>query len=298
MNELSALRTEQVNPDTTELDTLSPLEIARLMNREDATVARAVEQELPLISRVMEAAAAALRQGGRVFYVGTGSSGRLGVLDAAELPPTFGTDPDRYIGLIAGGDEALRDAQPDLEDRPEAGAALLAGHRVEARDLVIGLTASGRTPFVRGALQHAKEQGARTALVCCNKGAAISPLVEIAVEIEVGPEVLSGSTRLKAGTAQKMALNIISTGAMVLTGHVYKNLMVSLRAGNAKLRDRAVRIIAEAAGVAAPAAEAAYLAAGGDPRAAIVHLLTGMAVGEAHLRLAANQGSIRAALRD
>ncbi|TMW71233.1 N-acetylmuramic acid 6-phosphate etherase [Alteribacter natronophilus] len=292
---LEHLHTEKRNPNTMDIDTVSSLEICRMMNREDLTVADAVTGVLPDIARLINTGAASLRKKGRIFYAGSGSSGRLGVMDASEIPPTFSIEHGQFNGIIAGGDEALRDAAPLFEDDELAGRKALIPHRIAEHDLVIGLTASGRTPFVRGALLYAQKQGAATALICCNKGAELSPLADIAVEIDTGPEAITGSTRLKAGTAQKMVLNMFSTGTMIRMGKVYSNLMVSLNPTNEKLVARAVRIIQEATGVPLPEAEKAFEKTA-DPQTAIVHLLTGATPEEAKQALRAHEGNIRKAV--
>ena len=212
---LDKMTTETRNPDTMELDRMSPLEVVTAMNREDAKVPAAIAPVLPQIANVVEWAIASLEAGGRVFYIGAGTSGRLGVLDAAECPPTFGVAPDRMVGLIAGGDQAFLKAVEGAEDSREMGREDLVKNGLESRDLVIGIAASGRTPYVLGALAYAKEVGCRTAAVSCNAGSEIGKAAGLAVEVVVGPEVLTGSTRLKAGTAQKLVLNMISTASMV-----------------------------------------------------------------------------------
>jgi N-acetylmuramic acid 6-phosphate etherase len=248
-DDLSSLSTESPNPRTRQLDQLSTLELVQLMNEEDALVAGAVRQALPQIAAAIDAIAARLGRGGRLVYLGAGTSGRLGVLDASECPPTFSVSPDLVIGLIAGGDSALRRSVEAAEDDPHAGAADLQAHHLTEADCVVGLTASGRTPYVLGALDYARSLGALTIGVACNRPAAITEHAQISILAAVGPEVLSGSTRLKSGTAQKMILNLLSTGVMVRLGKTYGNLMVDLRPTNAKLRLRARRLLVQAAGV-------------------------------------------------
>ncbi|MDF2788081.1 MAG: murQ1 [Neobacillus sp.] len=294
--ELSNLTTEQINHKTTSIDTLSSLDIARLMNEEDELVARALKDVLPMIAQLVDAAVPVINGNGRVFYVGTGSSGRLGVLDASEIPPTFNLFPNQFIGIIAGGDEALRNSKPAIEDSESQGAAALEAYSITSNDLVIGLTASGRTPFVKGAIMYAASKQAFTGLICCNKAAAISPLVNVAVEIETGPEVIAGSTRLKAGTAQKMALNMFSTATMIKVGKVYQNLMVDLRVSNHKLRDRAIRIIQEATGSTLEEAARAFEASNEQVKPAIIHLLTNSPVEKISERLDYHNGNVRAVL--
>lgn len=223
--DLSHMTTETRNPSTMELDTMTPLEVVTAMNNEDAKVPAAIRPVLPQIAQVAERAIAAIEAGGRVFYMGAGTSGRLGVLDAAECPPTFGVSDDVIIGLIAGGDKAFLKAVEGAEDSRELGRQDLETRGLTPNDLVIGIAASGRTPYVLGALDYAREVGCHTAAISCNAGCAIGKAAEIAVEVVVGPEVLTGSTRLKAGTAQKLILNMISTATMVGVGKAYQNLM-------------------------------------------------------------------------
>ncbi|HZU12430.1 MAG TPA: N-acetylmuramic acid 6-phosphate etherase [Chloroflexota bacterium] len=293
---LGDLATEAVNPETAAIDSLNALGIVRLMNEQDARIAKAVRAELPSIARAVEGIATRLRAGGHLIYVGAGTSGRLGVLDAAECPPTFGTDPSLVQAVIAGGERALTHAIEELEDRPEEGRRALAAIGLTPRDAVVGIAASGRTPFVIGALEYARETGALTVAVTCNRGSTLASRAEIAIEPVVGPEVIAGSTRLKAGTAEKMVLNMLSTGAMVLLGKTYGNLMVDLRASNAKLRDRAVRIVAAVTGLPPEEAARQLADAGGDAKTAIVAVLAGVTPEEARRRLHAVEGRVREAL--
>lgn len=295
---LKKLTTEQMNEKSTSIDLLSSLEIAQLMNKEDEMVAKAIKKEIPMIAKLIDAAVTAIQRNGRVFYIGTGSSGRLGVLDASELPPTFNLDLQQFIGIIAGGDEALRKSKPAVEDSESEGEAALKAYSITSNDLVIGLTASGRTPFVKGALRYAAANQAYTGLISCNKNAEISPLVQVAVEIETGPEVIAGSTRLKAGTAQKMALNIFSTATMIRVGKVYKNLMVDLSVSNEKLRDRAIRIVQEATGVTFEEAAAAFATSNEQVKTAIVQLLTGASIDDIDRKLVKHKGKVRAVLAE
>jgi N-acetylmuramic acid 6-phosphate etherase len=294
--ELGALTTEQVSPRTTEIDRMTPLEIVQAMNAEDATVPVAVERELPQIARAIEEIAARLRRGGRLIYAGAGTSGRLGVLDASECPPTFNTPPELVVGLIAGGEYALTHAVEAVEDREEAGRADVAGVNIGEADAVVGIAASGRTPYVLGAVKAAKERGALTLGLTCNDGSMLGDLVDILIAPVVGPEVIAGSTRLKAGTAQKLVLNMLSTGSMVLLGKTFGNLMVDLRPSNAKLRQRSVRIVGLATGL--PETEAASLlrASGDETKTAIVAGLAGVEPEEARRRLEAAGGIVRAAI--
>lgn len=296
--DLSILGTEAVNPDTRQLDSSDALTIVGLMNDADAQVAHAVREALPQIAEAAEAAATSLAGSGRLIYVGAGTSGRLGVLDAAECPPTFDTSPDQVVGVIAGGRTALLSAVEGAEDDPDAGAADLAALDVTAADTVVGLAASGRTPYVIGALDAATAVGATTVSVACNPSAAISSHALIAVEVATGPEVLTGSTRLKAGTAQKMVCNMISTAAMIRLGKTYGNLMVDMRPSNAKLRDRAERIVSQATGTSRDAAAAALDAADGRTKVAVVMLLAQVDADPAQIALEGVGGRIRPAVAD
>lgn len=243
MLDLTKLTTEQRNPKTMELDSFSPIEIARVMNEENTNVIKAIDEVLPQVASAIEWAGEALNAGGRIIYMGAGTSGRLGVLDAVECPPTFGVSYDTVVGLIAGGEGAFVKAAEGAEDNAEAGAADLAALELESRDIVIGIAASGRTPYVIGGLRYANEAGCRTVAIACNKDSAVGAEAQLAIEPVTGPEVLTGSTRLKAGTAQKLVLNMISTGSMVAAGKVYQNLMVDVKQSNEKLRVRAQNIV-------------------------------------------------------
>lgn len=277
--------TESRHPESGNLDRLSSLDILALMNREDGTVVRVVEEALPALARLVDAVVERLRAGGRLFYVGAGTSGRLGALDAAECPPTFGTDPDRVQAVLAGGMEAFGRAVEHAEDDPAAGAAELDRRGLSRADFVLGLSASGRTPFVIGALRRAREVGAGTGALFCNPGAPMASEAEHLLLLAVGPEILTGSTRLKAGTATKMALNMVSTAAMVRLGHCFGNLMVDVRANSAKLRERRVRILAESSGVEEGRAARILEEAGGDLRLAMVMAASGVDSQEARRRL-------------
>ena len=293
---LQALESEKTNPASAQLDTLDALEIATLMNREDYKVAEAVSKVLPEIGNAIEAAAAALRAGGRIIYTGAGTSGRLGVLDASEVPPTFSAPPDMVIGLIAGGDAAMFTAQEGIEDSASQGVKDLRAVNVGANDLVVGLAASGRTPYVLGAIEYARTVGAKTAGISCNARSALAQLCDISITPIVGPEILSGSTRLKSGTAQKQILNMISTGAMVKIGKCYGNRMVDLTASNKKLKARAINLVADLAPVGKPAAEAALIAAGWDIKVAILTLTSGRPPSEAATLIKAADGQLRLAI--
>lgn len=293
---LSGMTTETRNQATMDLDVMSPLEVVTAMNREDAKVPLAIQPVLPQIAQTVEWAIAALEAGGRVFYMGAGTSGRLGVLDAAECPPTFGVSPDLIVGLIAGGGTALLRAVEGAEDSDVMGRDDLKNRGLTATDLVIGIAASGRTPYVLGGLGYAREVGCRTAAISCNKGSAIGKAADVAIEAEVGPEVLTGSTRLKAGTAQKLILNMISTATMVGLGKAYQNLMVDVQQTNEKLHARGERIVMEATGVDREAARDAIAAAGGKVKTAITMILAGCSVEEAEQRLGRARGHVRKAL--
>src|ERR1017187_9791034 len=268
---LEQLLTEQANPASAAIDTVGTEAALRIINREDAKVAEAVEREIPAIARAVDAIADAIGRGGRLFYAGAGPSGRLGVLDASEIPPTFGAPPELVQGIIAGGPAALTRSQEGAEDRPEGARDDLDMAGVRAGDFVIGIAASGTTPYVRAALQHAKRLGARTAIIACSPPPANTlAAADIAIVVLTGPEVVTGSTRMKAGTATKLVLNTITTGAMIRLGKTYGNLMVDLQASNAKLPDRAERIVREVCGVTGDEARDLLRAADGSVKLAIV----------------------------
>jgi len=291
--------TERRNPRTVDIDLASPLEIVDLVNAEDREVPRAVAAERERVARAVELAEATFRAGGRLFYVGAGTSGRLGVLDASECPPTFGVDPEMVQGIIAGGPAALTRAQEGAEDHPGHGARAVDEHGVTARDFVVGIAASGTTPYVRGALERARAIGARTAIVACSPPPEeLVAQVDVAIVPIVGPEVVTGSTRMKAGTATKLVLNTITTGAMIRLGKTYGNLMVDLRATNNKLRDRSERIVAEVCGVPRDEARRLLGAAGGKVKTAIVMQKRGLDADAAERALAAAGGVIRRLLPD
>ena len=288
--------TESRNPSTLNLDELGIDELLATMNAEDARVPVAVAAALPAIGRAVRAAAAALRAGGRLIYFGAGTSGRLGVLDAAECPPTFSASPDQVIGLLAGGNQAMFRAAEGAEDSAELGVADLTGIGLTAGDVVVGIAASGRTPYVIGGLDHAREVGAVTVSIACNPDAPVSAHADIAIEVDNGPEVLTGSTRLKAGTSQKLILNMISTATMVQLGKTYGNLMVDVTPTNVKLIDRAVRIVREATGCDEPEARRALDESGNHAKTASVMVLCAVDAAEARRRLDAADGFVRAAL--
>ena len=294
---LASLATEGVDERSLALDTLNGPEIAALMNRMDADVAAAVALATEQIGQAIEAIAPRMRRGGRLFYVGAGTSGRLGVLDASECPPTFGVSPELVQGIIAGGDRALRSAVEGAEDDAEAGGNDLQSRKLSEADSVVAISASGYAPYCVGALQYARAIGALAVSMCCNSGARLSAFADIAIEMPTGSEVLSGSTRLRAGTATKMALNMISTGVMIRLGKVYGNLMVDMRATNVKLRDRAARIVSRALGVGIFQAEALLEASNGGVKAAIVMGKTGMDFAQSTALLDASCGIVGDAIK-
>jgi N-acetylmuramic acid 6-phosphate etherase len=288
--------TEARNAATTAIDTLSSLEIVTLINDEDAGVAAAVRRQMPQIAQAVDMIVERLKRDGRLLYLGAGTSGRLGVLDASEMPPTYSTPPELVQGFIAGGDTALRRSVEAAEDDPEAGALVVRAAQVSAADVVVGITASGGAPWVLGALAEARRRGAATIALTCNPESPLTHQAEVVIAPLVGPEVIAGSSRMKAGTAQKMVLNMLSTATMIRLGKVYDNLMVDVQPTNAKLRRRAVRILQEAAGVNQGAAQAALNATGYQVKIALVMLLAGVDVDEARRRLVAAQGFVRRAV--
>ena len=289
--------TEQRNPDTAAIDLANPIAIVELLNAQDRLVPEAVWACRAEIAKAIELVEHAFRTGGRLIYVGAGTSGRLGVLDAAECPPTFGTDPELVQGIIAGGLQALVKSQEGAEDDFDAGAAAVDGKEVCAKDVVFGIAASGSTPYVRGALTRAAARGAKTVLLsCADPPRDLLPNIDVAILPKVGPEALTGSTRLKAGTATKLVLNMVTTGAMIRWGRAYGNLMVDLRALSAKLHDRGERIVMEVCGVDREAARRAIADAGGLVKTAIVMLKKGVGRGEAERLLAEADGYARKAI--
>jgi N-acetylmuramic acid 6-phosphate etherase len=291
------LESERVNAATLDIDRMSPLEIAQAMNAEDARVAGAVAETLPQIALAIDQIAVRMRQGGRMIYVGAGTSGRLGALDAAECPPTFNVSPDLIVSRIAGGTFAWTTATEDAEDRADLGESDMAALDLGALDSVIGVTASGHTPYALAALAHARARGALTIGVTCNLDTPLQRLSDIAITPIVGPEVINGSTRLKAGTAQKMVLNMLSTGVMIVLGKTYKNLMVDVQATNTKLRRRAVGIVSAATGLDDEEANRLLEACHGEIKTAIVAQLASISADEARRRLQVSQGIVRAALK-
>ncbi|MEU9040736.1 N-acetylmuramic acid 6-phosphate etherase [Kitasatospora sp. NPDC048343] len=289
--------TEAIRPDWAALDELPTAELLRLMNAEDRTVAAAVGGQLERIAAVVDAVAARMARGGRLVYAGAGTAGRLGVLDAAECPPTFGTDPALVVGLIAGGRTAVTEAAEGAEDRPDLAEADVAVLALTPADTLVGVSASGRTPYAVAAVRAARATGALTVGLACNRGSALAAAAELAVEVEVGPEVLAGSTRLKAGTAQKLVLNMLSTAVMVRLGRTYGNLMVDVRATNSKLRERARRIVAEATGADDQSIRRALTATDGRAKDAILLLLADIDAPAATRLLTAANGRLREALK-
>jgi len=294
----SKLTTEKRNPRSRDIDRRSTLEIVDLINAEDARVAPAVGRQRKRIAAAVDVIVDRLRRGGRLFYVGAGTSGRLGVLDASECPPTFGTRGSQVQGIIAGGRRALVRSVEGAEDDPAGGADALGARHVGERDVVVGIAASGVTPFVRGAMAAAREAGAATIAVTCSPEAAGHIAADIAIRPVVGPEAVTGSTRLKAGTATKLVLNTLTTAAMIRLGKVYGNLMVDLTAVNDKLRDRSERIVMELAGLGRAAARKLLAAAGGKLKAALVMHLAGADLRAATKRLRAAGGSLRRAIEE
>ena len=296
LNHLAQLITEQRNPHSMHLDQLSVAEIVRLMNEEDQKVALAVAECLPQISLAVEKIAAAFAQGGRLIYLGAGTSGRLGVLDASECPPTFSVSPEQVKGVIAGGDYAIRHAVEGAEDDPLAAVSDLQQLGFGAQDVLVGIAASGRTPYVIGGLEYAKQLGATTVALSSNPQTKMTEIADIAITTVVGPEILTGSSRLKSGTAQKLVLNMLSTASMVLSGKCYQNLMVDVKVSNEKLYARAIRIVMQATECDKTAAEAALVQADNQPKLAILMLLSGLDKSSAQALLQANGGRLTQAL--
>ncbi|MFF4168808.1 N-acetylmuramic acid 6-phosphate etherase [Streptomyces sp. NPDC001744] len=294
--QLATLTTEAFRPELAEIDQLPTLDIARTMNGEDQSVPAAVARVLPALAAAIDATAERMARGGRLVYMGAGTAGRLGVLDASECPPTFNTDPARVVGLIAGGPSAMVKAVEGAEDSRELAAEDLAALGLTADDTVVGVSASGRTPYAVGAVAHARALGALTIGLSCNAGSALAAAAEHGIEVVTGPELLTGSTRLKAGTAQKLVLNMISTITMIRLGKTYGNLMVDVRASNEKLRARSRRIVALATGAPDEEIEAALAAADGEVKNAILMLLADVDAPTAAKRLADSRGHLRAAL--
>ncbi|MFF7471013.1 N-acetylmuramic acid 6-phosphate etherase [Streptomyces sp. NPDC008092] len=295
-SELETLTTEAFRPELAEIDTLPTLDIARLMNGEDAGVAAAVALRLPEISAAIDGIAARMAQGGRLVYAGAGTAGRLGILDASECPPTFNTRPGQVVGVIAGGPAAMVTSVEGAEDSAELARADLGALGIGAADTVVGISASGRTPYAVGAVEHARALGALTVGLSCNAGSALAAAAEHGIEVVVGPELLTGSTRLKAGTAQKLVLNMLSTITMIRLGKTYGNLMVDVRASNEKLRARSRRIVALATGAPDDEIEAALTATDGEVKPAVLVILAGVDGPTAARLLEESGGHLRAAL--
>ncbi|MBD8513743.1 N-acetylmuramic acid 6-phosphate etherase [Photobacterium sp. CAU 1568] len=295
--DLNTLITESRNPASQTIDTLSTVDMLKVINDEDKQVALAVERTLPQVAQAVDAIAIAFQQGGRLIYSGAGTSGRLGILDASECPPTYGSDPSQVIGLIAGGREAIFRAVENAEDNTDLGAEDLKALNFSDKDVLVGIAASGRTPYVIGAMTYAKSIGATVASISCNPNSAMTQLADIAMTPIVGPEVVTGSSRMKAGTAQKMILNMLTTGAMIRTGKVYGNLMVDVEATNAKLVERQKNIVTAATGATREQAESALTACGGHCKTAIVMILTGSTAEEARVLLNNSQGFTRQAVQ-
>jgi N-acetylmuramic acid 6-phosphate etherase len=290
------LRTERPNPASADLDTKSALEIVSIINREDHKVAKAVKEALPQVAKAVNVVEDAFRRGGRLIYVGTGTSGRLGALDASECPPTFNTPPQQIQYLIAGGDTALGHAVEANEDSREVGRADMARKKPNGKDVIIGLAASGRTPYTIAAVQYAKRKGAKTVAIVCNHDTPLAKVADIAIEVEVGPEVLIGSTRMKAGSAQKMICNMITTSALTRLGHVYGNLMVDLHLKNQKLVERGIRIVQMVTGLSTEESARAIERAGDSIPVALVMVNANVDKGEAKRRLKAASGNVRKAI--
>ncbi|WP_235558353.1 N-acetylmuramic acid 6-phosphate etherase [Sphaerimonospora mesophila] len=293
----AGLSTEQADPRYREIDRLPTEQIARLMNDADATVPGAVAAAIPEISAAVDAIVGRMERGGRLFYVGAGTSGRLAVLDASECPPTFGTDPELVQGIIAGGEAALTRSIEGAEDDAGGGAAAVADREVGPLDSLVGVSASGRAPFVLGALAEAGRRGALTVSLSCNAGSPLSTAAGHPIEVIVGPEVVAGSTRLKAGTAQKLVLNMISTIAMIRLGRTYGNAMIEVSAANAKLANRAARMVGDITGAGLDTARAMLEAAGWNVKAAVLMIERGLGADEAAALLRANGGRLDAARR-
>lgn len=294
--DLTSMITESRNPASADIDSLPTLDMLRVINREDQTVALAVEKNLPQVAQVVDAVAQAFRLGGRLIYMGAGTSGRLGILDASECPPTFGTPAEQVVGLIAGGHKAILKAVENAEDNRELAVNDLKALNFSEKDVLVGIAASGRTPYVLGGMEYALSLGATVAAVSCNPDSEMSRLAGIAITPVVGPEVITGSSRMKAGTAQKLILNMITTGAMIRSGKVYGNLMADVEATNAKLVERQKRIVMAATECDRATAEQALTACDGHCKTAIVMILAQLSAGDAKALLAQHQGFIRDAL--
>ena len=294
---LSTLITEQRNPNSMHVDSLSALEIVQLMNDEDKQVPLAIEKCLPQIAQAVERIVAAFQQGGRLVYIGAGTSGRLGVLDASECPPTFGVSPEMVKGIIAGGERALRHPIEGAEDSKSQAVVDLQTIQFSSKDVLVGIAASGRTPYVIGALEYAKSLGSVTASIASNPNSAMANIVDIAIDTVVGPEVLTGSSRLKSGTAQKLVLNMLTTASMILMGKCYQNLMVDVQASNEKLKARAIRIVMQATDCDKALAEETLKQADQNAKLAIMMILSGLDRAQAETLLEKHQGKLQLALK-
>ena len=294
---LSTLITEQRNPNSMHVDSLSALEIVQLMNEEDKQVPLAIEKCLPQIAQAVECIVAAFQQGGRLVYIGAGTSGRLGVLDASECPPTFGVSPEMVKGIIAGGERALRHPIEGAEDSKAQAVIDLQTIQFSSKDVLVGIAASGRTPYVIGALEYAKSLGSVTVSIASNPNSAMANIVDIAIDTVVGPEVLTGSSRLKSGTAQKLVLNMLTTASMILMGKCYQNLMVDVQASNEKLKARAIRIVMQATDCEKALAEETLKLADQNAKLAIMMILSGLDRAQAEALLEKHQGKLQLALK-
>ena len=294
---LSTLITEQRNPNSMHVDSLSALEIVQLMNKEDKQVPLAIEKCLPQIAQAVECIVAAFQQGGRLVYIGAGTSGRLGVLDASECPPTFGVSPEMVKGIIAGGERALRHPIEGAEDSKTQAVVDLQTIQFSSKDVLVGIAASGRTPYVIGALEYAKSLGSVTVSITSNPNSAMANIVDIAIDTVVGPEVLTGSSRLKSGTAQKLVLNMLTTASMILMGKCYQNLMVDVQASNEKLKARAIRIVMQATDCDKALAEETLKQAEQNAKLAIMMILSGLDHAQAEALLEKHQGKLQFALK-
>ena len=294
---LSTLITEQRNPNSMHVDSLSALEIVQLMNKEDKQVPLAIEKCLPQIAQAVECIVAAFQQGGRLVYIGAGTSGRLGVLDASECPPTFGVSPEMVKGIIAGGERALRHPIEGAEDSKAQAVVDLQTIQFSSKDVLVGIAASGRTPYVIGALEYAKSLGSVTASIASNPNSAMANIVDIAIDTVVGPEVLTGSSRLKSGTAQKLVLNMLTTASMILMGKCYQNLMVDVQASNEKLKARAIHIVMQATDCDKALAEETLKQADQNAKLAIMMILSGLERAQAEALLEKHHGKLQLALK-
>jgi N-acetylmuramic acid 6-phosphate etherase len=293
---IEKLNTEQQNPKTMNIDQMSTEEIITVINQEDTLVPNVIARQVPMISEVVDEIVSAFKQDGRLIYIGAGTSGRLGIIDASECPPTFGTDPSRVVGIIAGGKEAMTEAIEGVEDDKQQGQTDLENISLTVKDIVVGIAASGRTPYTIGALEYAKKIGAQTVSVVCSKDSEMEKISNYTISAVVGPEVITGSTRMKAGTAQKLVLNMLSTASMIKMGKVYGNLMVDVQMTNEKLHNRAVNIVKMATGASDEEARAAIKEQNYHTKAAILQIITGLKGNEAKSLLEKHDGYLRHAI--